>query len=90
MTETTTYRLVMQATAKKSLRAVPKKDAARLITALQQVAADPFASHSFAKKLQGEDGYRVRKGDWRAVYEIDRAAKTVRVLKIAKRARVYR
>jgi mRNA-degrading endonuclease RelE of RelBE toxin-antitoxin system len=37
-----------------------------------------------------KDSFRVRHGDWRAVYVVDRAADVVRVERIGHRSEVYR
>jgi len=43
-----------------------------------------------ALKLTNEEGYRVRTGDYRILYEIDDKLKTVRLLRIGHRKDVYR
>jgi mRNA interferase RelE/StbE len=49
-------------------RHVPRRDAERIISAIQRVALDPFAPNSKLTALQGEPGlYRLRQGDWRVV-----------------------
>jgi mRNA interferase RelE/StbE len=40
--------------------------------------------------LEGSDGYRVRVGDHRVVYQIDDRARTVEIVRIAHRRKVYR
>jgi mRNA interferase RelE/StbE len=35
------------------------------------LAADPYASNNNAIKLQGREGYRLRVGDWRVLYELN-------------------
>jgi len=42
------------------------------------------------EKMEVSDHYRIRQGDWRAVYAVDDAGKTVTVLKIGNRREVYR
>ncbi len=37
---------------------------------MKEVAADPYARHNNVTKLQGRDGYRLRIGDWRVIYEL--------------------
>jgi len=56
---------------------------------IEHVAVDPFASIPNAKKLQGRDGYRLRVGGWRVIYEVDNNEVMVIVLKIAPRGEVY-
>jgi len=57
---------------------------------LAQIADDPFASIPNAKKLQGRPGYRLRVGDWRVIYEINKQQVVIIVMKIAPRSEVYR
>lgn len=57
---------------------------------LEAIAANPYAEHPNAKKLQGREGYRLRVGDWRVIYEIQNDQLVILVLRIAQRAEVYR
>jgi mRNA interferase RelE/StbE len=57
--------------------------------ALLRIANDPFASIPNAKKLQGRSGYRLRVGDWRVIYEINKDQIVIIVMKIAPRGEVY-
>ena len=51
---------------------MPKGDAARLMAALEQVAANLDVRYSFVTEMVGEQGtWRLRKGNWRAVYTIE-------------------
>jgi mRNA-degrading endonuclease RelE of RelBE toxin-antitoxin system len=62
-----------------------------LLARLARIAADPFVTHANVTRLKGEqDLFRLRQGDWRAVYRVDRAAQEVRVLVVEKRSGVYR
>ena len=82
------YSLRIKKSAEKELRAVPKADLARLVHRMQALASNP-RPHG-CEKLSGEDKYRVRQGDWRAVYSIDDAARVVEIVKIGHRREVYR
>jgi len=42
------------------------------------------------KKLQGREGYRMRVGDYRILYEIDETEKEIEVFSVAHRKEVYR
>ena len=54
-------------TAQKQLRKMQKQDALRLIEALKHYEA---TKQGDVKKLQGRDGYRLRIGNMRAIFEI--------------------
>ena len=61
---------------------------ARIVPRLEALAETPRPPG--CKKLKGGDKeWRIRVGDYRAVYEIDDAAKTVDVTRIAHRREVY-
>ena len=50
---------------------VPRREAAPLRERRERIAEQPMASHGDVKPLRGLPGrYRVRHGDWRAVYVI--------------------
>jgi mRNA-degrading endonuclease RelE of RelBE toxin-antitoxin system len=59
---------------------------------LDEIAADPFARHANVKRYQegGLDSFRLRHGQWRAIYRIDRKAQQVQVRIIDTRGSVYR
>jgi mRNA interferase RelE/StbE len=69
---------------------MPKNMAQLVREKLNQIAVDPFASIPNAKKLQGRPGYRLRIGDWRVIYEINKDEIVIIVLKIAPRGEVYK
>lgn len=53
------------------LAAVPKRDRDRLLDALEMVGAEPQRRFSFITEMVGQpDVWRLRKGDWRAVYRV--------------------
>ena len=69
---------------------MPRNTANLIREKLVQIARDPFAPIPNAKKLQDRSGYRLRVGDWRVIYEIDKDEVVIIVLKIAPRGEVYR
>jgi mRNA interferase RelE/StbE len=78
----------LTASAEKELGALPSRVIARLVERLEMLAATPRPLG--CKKLKGGDReWRIRVGDYRAVYEIDDAARTVDVTRIAHRRDVY-
>jgi mRNA interferase RelE/StbE len=83
-------KLILSRTATKALTKLPRKDREDLLAKLQQVAADPMGQHPWAKRLTDQPGFRVRQGDWRAIYRLDHEAGEMIVDKIAERGEVYR
>ena len=82
------YRVALTASAAKELHGLPSAVVARLVPRIGRLAASPRPPG--CKKLKGGDReWRVRVGDYRIVYEIDDAAKTVDVTRIAHRREVY-
>ena len=83
------YDLTFTRDAEKDLARLPKADARRIIAKLEAVAANPAAAAG-VKKLVDREGYRVRAGNWRAVYLLDHGRLVVVVVRIAKRGEAYR
>ena len=69
---------------------MPRLLAVRIRDRMAAVATDPHAEHPNVRKLQGRDGYRLRVGDWRAIYEIHDDELVVLVLRVGPRGQVYR
>ena len=81
--------LIMPSRVFKQLSALPKADARRLLDRLERIALAPDAMHLGVTALVGEMSvYRVRHGDWRAVFRI--ADGDVIVDRVAHRREVYR
>ena len=83
------FRIEYSRDALKMLLRMPVNMARLIRTKIEQVAADPFAPNNNVKRLKGMDAFRLRVGDWRVVYEIDRRAITIFVIRIGPRGSVY-
>jgi mRNA interferase RelE/StbE len=87
----TKFEVLLSGTARKQLAEVGHKDEARIRRGLAQLQTDPFRARSGAdiKKLVGADPplYRLRVGDWRALFFI--AGKSVKVTSIRRRENAY-
>jgi mRNA interferase RelE/StbE len=84
------YKLVYSKEAGKVLTKIPQNTAKLIRDKMTAIAANPYANHPNAKKLQGLDGYRLRVGDWRVVYRIRNQELIVIVLKVGARGDVYK
>ena len=84
-------KLVLTRAAQRRLAEMGPKRSAALVERLEAIAEQPFAAHRNVERIKGErDAFRLRQGDWRAVYRIDRKAGEMRVMVVEPRGSVYR
>ena len=83
-----TYTVTILRRAQKELGEVPKEAYGRVRDAIGALAEDPRPPGCL--KLTGRDGWRVRIGTYRVVYEIDDSGQVVTVLHVGHRRDVYR
>jgi mRNA interferase RelE/StbE len=81
------YKISITKTAQKQLNKLPDSVAGILIEAIYDLTFDP-RPHG-CKKLKGRDAYRIRKGDFRVIYEISDRILTVEVIAIGDRKDIY-
>jgi mRNA interferase RelE/StbE len=75
----------------KILRRMQRGKAEDIMAAIERVAANPSASNNNVRALKRvPNGYRIRIGDWRASYTVDRNAAVIDVFEIAPRGGAYR
>lgn len=72
----------------RDLERLPAVEQRRILDAIFTLGDDPKPYAS--RKLQNRDGYRLRVGNYRALYLVDEGAKEVTVTKVAHRREVYR
>ncbi|HEV2613586.1 MAG TPA: type II toxin-antitoxin system RelE/ParE family toxin [Gammaproteobacteria bacterium] len=82
------YQINIEKTAAKSLQKIPKSDQAKIINAIQPLAHNPRPSG--CKKLVGRDGWRIRIGNYRVIYEINDGQLRILIIEIGHRKEIYR
>jgi mRNA interferase RelE/StbE len=82
------YRVDLSRRAEKDLERPPLRGAARVIAVLRGPAEDPRPPG--AAKLVAVEGYRVRAGEYRMVYDVDDTGEVVTVYRIRHRREAYR
>ena len=81
------YKISITKTAQKQLDKLPDSVAGILIEAIHDFTFNP-RPHG-CKKLKGRDAYRIRRGDFRVIYEISDRILTVEVIAIGNRKDIY-
>jgi mRNA interferase RelE/StbE len=85
------YKVAYRRDPAKALRRMQRAKAKDIMAAVERVAADPWAPNNNLRPLKGvPNGFRVRVGDWRVSYTIDREAKVLDVFEVAPRGGAYR
>ena len=73
--------------SRQQLRALPQNEARRVATKIQELAGD-IENNPNVKKLKGQDGYRLRVGKWRVLFDDD--GTIIEIYHIGSRGSVYK
>jgi len=82
------YRIFILKRAQKELAKVIGKDFDRIKRAIFELANNPRPPG--CRKLTGRDGWRIRVGKYRVIYEIDEKEEVVIILHIGHRKDIYK
>ena len=80
------FKVFLDPKAAKALRKLDNANGARMRKALEELKVDPWKA---GKPLRPSNFWGLRSGDYRAIYEIDRAKKRVIILFAGHRKKVY-
>jgi mRNA interferase RelE/StbE len=83
------YNVVTTRSFDKALGKLPVNWQKRIVAKIKEVAVDPYAPNSNLTKLQGRDGYRLRVGNWRVIYELHDHRLVMLVLEVGPRGGIY-
>ena len=83
------YRVVTTKSFDKTLAKIPVNLQKRIVAKIREVAVNPYAPNNNLTKLQGRDGYRLRVGDWRVIYELQDDRLLMLVLEVGPRGEIY-
>jgi mRNA interferase RelE/StbE len=84
----TRFEIVFKRSVKKDLRPIPKKDVQKILSRVSALADNPRPTG--AKKLTGQERYRIRQGVYRILYEIQEEQLVVTVVKVGHRREIYK
>lgn len=74
--------------AEKELFRLNKGLGQKIFQKISLLKDDPYSQNS--QKLEGNKGYRIRIGDYKVVYTIDKENQTILIIKIGHRKEIYR
>ncbi|GAB2486648.1 type II toxin-antitoxin system RelE/ParE family toxin [Algoriphagus taiwanensis] len=81
------YRVFLSRRAKKDLDKLDNLKAKPILSAIANLSEEPRPSG--CKKLKGRDGYRIRVGDYRIIYEIFDSDLIVDIIALGHRKDIY-
>lgn len=73
--------------ALKSLRRMPANEAKRVRQKIEAYASNPASQVNNVVQLKGRDGFRLRVGDWRVIF--DKQGNVMAILAIGPRGSIY-
>ncbi len=79
-------KIILSKQATQFLRKRPRDDVRRIMTRIERLTENPF---QFLEHIEGERGFKLRVGSFRALCDIDKSNQIIRVRLIEKRSRVY-
>jgi len=82
------YSVLLKRSAEKELNALDQTLRQRIVQNLLRLENDPRPRG--AKKLTDREAYRLRIGDYRALYTVDDGNRMVRIIAVGHRSDVYR
>jgi mRNA interferase RelE/StbE len=82
------YQVILPKSVQKQLNRLPDEVANRILANLAGLETNPRPPD--VKKLKGRDGWRIRVGDYRVIYEIHDRVLQIIVVTIGHRREVYR
>ncbi len=83
------YSLVWRRSAEKELRALPKDAIGRRVALAESLRDDPLPPGT-RKLVNAEHTFRLRSGDYRLIYTVERDRLIIEVVRVAHRKVAYR
>jgi mRNA interferase RelE/StbE len=81
------YSVIWSPKSKRKLAKLDEKLVARIADKLRIVAETPY---DFIEKIKGEEGYKVRAGDYRVLVDVNKEKRELHVLTVMHRKKAYK
>ena len=79
------FKIVWDENAYNSLKKLESSISRRILKKVDELYENPFSRD--IKRLKGSDGFRLRVGDYRIIFSIDK--NTIQILKVGHRKNIY-
>lgn len=83
------YLITFSKQADKALRKMPSNIAQNIVKRIKELSINPDIMKN-VKNLTDHPGFRLRSGDWRIIYVINKNEKLIQIVKIKTRGDVYK
>ena len=84
------YRVHIFPDPRKTLKKLDRTLSGRIVKRLEELAQDPFNPRISRQKETDPESRYTRVGDWRIIYQVDEAQKTLNIAAIRPRSSAYR
>lgn len=84
------YQLKYRRQARNYLARLPIKIKSRIVDKLHELKENPDDPNLDVDQLKGESGYRLRVGQYRVIYTLDKEQLIIEVVKIRPRGDIYK
>lgn len=81
------YKVAYSKKALRDIRNIPENEARRIRAKIDDYAKDATTQVHHVKKLKGREGYRLRVGNWRVIFDVD--GTVMGVLEVGARGNIY-
>jgi mRNA interferase RelE/StbE len=83
------YKIILKPSVEKDFRTLPKVMVERVLKHIELLSENPFPPH-VVKLENSERLYRIRVGNYRIIYGVDKATKQITIHYVRHRKEVYR
>ncbi len=81
------YKVLIEKKVQKSLKKIPEPNYTRIKTSILKLGKNPRPTGYI--KLKDRDGYRIKQGNYRIIYDIEDKIKIVAVISVGHRKNIY-
>jgi mRNA interferase RelE/StbE len=82
------YKVLIRPSAQKDLDVLPETEVLKVLSKIANLEHEPRPVG--VQKLHGQEGFRIRSGNYRILFEVNDSTKTVLIYRIKHRKDVYR